>query len=158
MGWLSCFSILRSYGYDIRNQHRILLSFSIAFYFRSTFRDGMAHNEARLLVDCCDILGLFQETTWYYYYQLSKSRWTGSRVWSLDILFFLYTDRAVVRALGWSQVAYQRFGKTKTGGGGCGRVKKKKGGCRDWKDEERVELMGCTACSGKHRNTIMSGV
>ncbi|KAL0471734.1 hypothetical protein QR685DRAFT_570484 [Neurospora intermedia] len=138
------------------------LGISITFYFRSTFRDGMAHNEARLLVSCCDILGFFffffQETIWYYYYQLSKSRWTGSRVWSLEILF-LYTDRVVVRALGWFQVAYQRLGKSKTGGGGCERDKKKKtGGCRVWKDEERVGLMGCIAYSGKHGNTIMSGV
>ncbi|EGO59650.1 hypothetical protein NEUTE1DRAFT_116595 [Neurospora tetrasperma FGSC 2508] len=29
---------------------------------------------------------------------------------------------------------------------------------QSWKDEERVELMGCIAYSGKHRNTIMSGV
>ncbi|KAK3486132.1 uncharacterized protein B0T23DRAFT_326410 [Neurospora hispaniola] len=38
------------------------------------------------------------------------------------------------------------------------REKKKTGGCRVWKDEERVELMRCIAYSGKHRNTIMSGV
>ncbi|KHE88731.1 hypothetical protein GE21DRAFT_1130688 [Neurospora crassa] len=132
------------------------LGISIAFYFRSTFRDGMAHNEARLLVNCCDILGFFQESTWYYYYQLSKSRWTGSRVWSLDnSLLFVHRSGGSART-GLVPGGISTF--RQNGGGGCGRVKKKMGGCRVWKDEERVELMGCIAYSGKHRNTIMSGV